>query len=114
MTRQLLSYAGRDQGKLQPVDIAASVKELVPLLTASIPKMVHLTLELQDGIPLVQADPAQLQQVMMNLVINAAESIPEGTPGEVTIRVARHYLEADDYRDAVVPIDTSDLEYVAF
>src|SRR5262249_46112231 len=77
LTRQLLAYAGRDQGKLRPLDVAAAAKELVPLLTASIPKIVKLSLELEDRVPLVQADPAQLQQVMMNLVINAAESVPE-------------------------------------
>src|SRR5262249_34149154 len=70
LTRQLLAYAGRDQGKLQSLDVAAAARELVPLLTASIPKIVKLSLELEGGVLLVEADPAQLQQVMMNLVIN--------------------------------------------
>jgi len=94
--------------------MAAAASELVPLLTASIPKMVKLSLELQDAVPLVRADPAQLQQVMMNLVINAAESIPERTPGEVKVGVGRHRLQPEDYRDAVVPVEADDREYVAF
>jgi PAS domain S-box-containing protein len=114
LTRQLLAYAGKDQGKLQTLDVAAAAKELVPLLTASIPKIVKLSLELEDGVPLVQADPAQLQQVMMNLVINAAESLPERTPGDVKIGVGRRRLQPEDYRDAVVPIEANDREYVAF
>jgi PAS domain S-box-containing protein len=114
LTRQLLAYAGRDQGKLQSLDVAAAAGELVPLLTASIPKMVQLSLELEDGVPLVQADPAQLQQVMMNLVINAAESLPERTPGKVKIGVGRRRLQPEDYRDAVVPIEANDREYVSF
>ena len=114
LTRQLLAYAGRDQGKLQSLDVAAAARELVPLLTVSIPKAVRLSLELEDGLPLVQADPAQLQQVMMNLVINAAESIPERTPGEVKIGVGRRRLQPEDYRDAVVPIGPNDREYVSF
>jgi PAS domain S-box-containing protein len=114
LTRQLLAYAGKDLGKLESLDVAAAARELVPLLTASIPKMVQLSLELADGVPLVQADPAQLQQVMMNLVINAAESIPERTPGEVKIGVGRRRLQPEDYRDAVVPIETDDREYVSF
>jgi CheY-like chemotaxis protein len=76
--------------------------------------MVQLSLELEDNVPLVQADPAQLQQVMMNLVINAGESIPERTPGEVKVAVGRHSLQPEDYRDAVVPIETVDREYVSF
>jgi CheY-like chemotaxis protein len=114
LTRQLLTYAGKDQGRMQSLDVAAAARELLPLLSASIPKMVRLSLELEDGVPLVQADPAQLQQVMMNLVINAAESIPERTPGEVRVRVSRHRLQPEDYREAVVPVETGDPEYVAF
>ena len=114
LTRQLLTYAGKDHGNLQLLDVTAAARELVPLLTASIPKMVKLSLELEDGLPLVQADPAQLQQVMMNLVINAGESVPERTPGEVRVSVGRHRLQPEDYRDAVVPIETGDREYVSF
>jgi PAS domain S-box-containing protein len=114
LTRQLLTYAGKDQGKLKPLDVAAAIKELVPLLSASIPKMVRLSLELENGVPLVEADPGQLQQVMMNLVINAAESIPERTPGEVKVAVGRRRLQPEDYQDAVVPIETGNREYVSF
>jgi PAS domain S-box-containing protein len=114
LTRQLLSYAGKDQGRLQPLDLAAIVRELVPLLTAIIPKMVNLSLELEDGRHLVSADPAQLQQVLMNLVINAAESIPVNATGAVKVTVGRRTLQPEDYRDAVVLIETSDQEYVSF
>jgi CheY-like chemotaxis protein len=114
LTRQLLTYAGKDQGKLQPLDIAASARELVPLLTASIPKLVQLSLDLEENVPLVEADPAQMLQVMMNLVINAAESIPERTSGQVKVSVGRHHLQPEDDRDAVVPIETRNREYVAF
>jgi PAS domain S-box-containing protein len=113
ITRQMLAYAGRDQGRLQLVDLAALARELAPLLTASIPKMVQLSLELESGVSLVQADPAQLQQVMMNIVINAAESIPERTPGAVTVGVGRRRLQLEDYRDAVMPIERNDREFIA-
>jgi two-component system, cell cycle sensor histidine kinase and response regulator CckA len=62
---------------------------------------------------LVEADAAQLQHVMMNVVINAAESIPAHTPGEVKVAVGCRALQPEDYRDAVVPIETSDREYVS-
>jgi CheY-like chemotaxis protein len=114
LTRQLLTYAGKDQGKLQPLDLAAIVRELTPLLSAIVPKMVKLSLELEDGVHRVGADPAQLQHVMMNLVINAAESTPTHTPGEVKIAVGRRVLLPQDYRDAVVPVESSDREYVWF
>jgi PAS domain S-box-containing protein len=114
LTRHLLTYAGKDQGKLQPLDLAAAARELLPLLTASIPKLVQLSWAAEEDTPLVQADPAQLQQVMMNLVINAGESIPERTPGEVNVAVRRHTLQPEDYRDAVVPIEAGGRDYVSF
>jgi PAS domain S-box-containing protein len=114
LTQRLLTYAGKDQAKLQPLEVAAATRELVPLLTASIPKMLQLSLELDDDVAMVQADPAQLQQMMMNLVINAWESIPECTPGEVKVAVGHHSLQPEDSRDAVVPIETGNREYVSF
>jgi PAS domain S-box-containing protein len=114
LTRQMLVYAGKDHGKLQPVDLAAAARELIPLLTASTPKLVRLSLELEDDVPLVDADPAQLHQVMMGLVINAVESIPEHTSGEVTVSVRRCRWQPEDDRDAVVPIENGDRQYVAF
>jgi PAS domain S-box-containing protein len=114
LTRQLLTYAGRDQGKLQPLNMAVAARELLPLLSASIPKTVQISQKLDDGVPVVQANRAQLQQVMMNLVINAAESIPERTPGEIRIEVGRGRLQPEDYRAAVVQIEHDDKEYVFF
>jgi PAS domain S-box-containing protein len=113
LTRQMLTYAGKDQARLQPLDVAATVAEVMPLLNASVPKMVRLSLELEESIPLVEADPAQLQQVMMNLVINAAESIPEHRAGEVKVAVGRHALQPEDSRDAVVPLEAGGTEYVS-
>jgi len=112
LTRQLLAYAGKDHGATESVDLAHFVRELMPLLSSSIPKMVNLTLDL-DAVPPVQGDPAQLQQVLMNLVINAAESIAPGHAGSVKIAVGRRRLTAEDRRGAVIPIESGTEEYVA-
>jgi two-component system CheB/CheR fusion protein len=61
----------------------------------------------------VEADPAQVQQVVMNLVINAAEAIPERAPGAVKIAVTRRALTPEDHRDAVIPIESMAAEWVA-
>jgi len=114
LARQLLIYAGKDQGQLQPVDIGTIAEDLVRLLTGSIPKMVELSLELEESLPLVEANPAHLQQMMMSLVINAVESIPENGLGEVRVAVGRHILQPEDCRDAVVPPDSGCPECVAF
>jgi PAS domain S-box-containing protein len=85
LTRQLLAYAGKGRFVLRMVDISALVREISGLVQSSIPKPVQLRLQLAGDLPAVEADPGQLQQVIMNLVINGAEAIgPEG--GTVLVR----------------------------
>jgi CheY-like chemotaxis protein len=57
---------------------------------------VELKLNLAPGLPPIAADPAQIQQVVMNLVINAAESIGDNQAGEVSIRICLREMSATD------------------
>jgi CheY-like chemotaxis protein len=113
LTRQLLAYAGKAENASSPTDVSAFVRELGALLRTSIPKLVQVAFELDDQLPPVMVDPAQLQQVVMNLVINAAEAIPDGTPGTVTVSTTVRSLQPEDSRTAVIPIDQAAPEYVA-
>jgi PAS domain S-box-containing protein len=110
LTRQLLIYAGKDQGKLQPVDVGAIARDLVRVLATTIPKTVQLSLEVGESVLMVEANPAHLQHMMMNLVINAAEAIPERSAGEVKLAVGCHTLKPEDSRDAVVPLEAGGRE----
>lgn len=84
LTRQMLAYSGRGRFLLEVMDISTQVKQIGELLRASIPRNVDILWNLhKDPIP-VQVDPAQLQQLVMNLVINGAEAI-EDQPGHVTV-----------------------------
>ncbi len=113
LTRQLLAYAGKEQPVTRPIDLSAVVRELVGLLRTSIPRNVYLTLDLDDLLPSVNADPTQLQQVIMNLVINAAEAIPEDMPGKVRISTAARRPNAEDDAHALMPLPGSDKIWVA-
>jgi PAS domain S-box-containing protein len=87
LTRQLLAYAGKGRYVLQIIDTSALVREIAQLVKTSIPKTVQLRLQLAEGLPAIEADPGQLQQVVMNLIINGAEAIgPEG--GTVVVQTA--------------------------
>ena len=77
LTRQMLAYSGRGQFVVRNLDLSTQVEEMLHLLEVSIPKTVALNLELRKGLPPISADASQIQQVIMNLVINAAESIGE-------------------------------------
>jgi PAS domain S-box-containing protein len=85
LTRQLLAYAGKGRFVMRNFSLSALVKEIAGLVQTSIPEGVQLRLQLDDAAPEIFADPGQVQQIVMNLVINAAEAIgPEG--GTVTVR----------------------------
>jgi len=84
LTRQLLAYAGKGRFVMRNVDLAALVKEMAGLVQTSIARNVQVRLQLEE-VPPVFADQGQMQQIVMNLVINAAEAIgPEG--GTVLVR----------------------------
>ena len=85
LARQLLAYAGKAHFAVRPLDLNAIILEMGDLLSVSISKKVALRQDLQAGLPPVEADSAQFQQVVMNLVINASEAIGDQT-GTVTLR----------------------------
>ncbi len=74
LTRELLAYAGKGRFVISLVNLSAIIQEQAELLQAAIPKNVYLEFVLPP-VPPVQADLAQMQQVVANLVINAAEAI---------------------------------------
>ncbi len=75
LTQQMLAYSGRGRFVIQPVDLSAYIRDTITLIEASIPKNVELRLDLARGLPPVEADTAQLQQLVMNLAVNGAEAI---------------------------------------
>jgi PAS domain S-box-containing protein len=100
LTRQLLAYSGKGRRVMQKVDLPAVVRESRDLIEASIPKKVALELHLPEHLPRIEADVNQLQQVLLNLVGNAAEAIGEDT-GSITIRAGQEtphtvFLEVRD------------------
>ncbi len=96
LTRQMLAYSGHGHFVVRPTDLGALVSENLPLLEVALPKGVKLASELDPALPAVNADVGQLQQVLMNLVINAAEAIG-GRPGTVTVKTALRDVAASDH-----------------
>jgi PAS domain S-box-containing protein len=86
LTGQMLAYSGRGTFRVQPILLPALIREMEPLLRASLPKTCTLDLHLGEAVPAIEADATQLRQVVMNLVINAGEAIGDAT-GVVTVRV---------------------------
>jgi PAS domain S-box-containing protein len=93
LIRQMLAYAGKGAFVLEHFDISNQVEEIVPLLRTSIPRTIDLKLKLEGALPRIEADRSQIQQLIMNLAINAAESI-EGA-GTVAITTSARRSEAE-------------------
>jgi PAS domain S-box-containing protein len=114
LVRQLLAYSGQGHMLKAPTSLNRVAKDMLQLMAVSISKKVQLHIELARTLPPVHADEAQLQQVLLNLVTNASESIGEG---EGRIRIATLPVtlqEADLDRDfpaqALAPGDYVQLE----
>ncbi len=84
LTRQMLAYSGKGRFLVQNRDLNQVIREMVHLLEVSISKKVILRLGLTEAPVPIRADAAQIQQVLMNLVTNAADAIGEQ---EGTIRI---------------------------
>jgi PAS domain S-box-containing protein len=87
LTRQLLAYAGKGRFVMRTIDLSELVREISGLVRTSLPKRAQLRLQLAAKLPGIDADPGQIQQIVMNLVINAAEAIVE-PGGTVLVQTA--------------------------
>jgi PAS domain S-box-containing protein len=83
LTQQLLGFARKGKNESAPVDLAAIVEEVIALLQRTIDKNVVMRRTSSPASVVVIGDPGQLQQVVLNLAVNARDAMPDG--GELTI-----------------------------
>ncbi len=95
LTRQLLAYAGKGNFVIEPVNLSAMVREISDLIRSSAPRNVALELDLQLDVPPIEADATQMQQLVMNLILNAAEATSDRS-GEVRISTGVCKIAAGD------------------
>ena len=98
LTKQMLAYSGRGRFFVEPLDLSEQVRQIVVLIGVSIPKNVEVRLALAERLPIIEADASQIQQIVMNLVINAAEAVgPEG--GWVAVSTEALSVDEDTVAD---------------
>ena len=85
LTKQMLAYAGADSIEMEIIELSALMAEVPKLVESLVPPGTQLEYELEQELAQVEASPAQLLQVAMNLVVNAAESFAEA-PGRIMLR----------------------------
>jgi len=94
LTRQLLAFARKGKVRDEPVDVHAMVGEAVRLLSRTLDKRITVVEELRAGKATVRGDAAQLQQVILNLAVNARDAMPQG--GTLTLGSQVQVLSDDD------------------
>lgn len=93
MTNSLLSFSRRQDISLESFDINQYIQELVPLWKRLIPAMIEIEFEPIESEAFILADKVHLEQILMNLVVNARDGITEA---QRTSGLIRLYLELDD------------------
>ena len=95
LAQQILAYSGRGPMARQSVDLAELARDTLELLHASLPPAARLGVDAPGRAPFVEGDATQLRQVLMNLLINAGESLPQDG-GDVRVRLEPLTLPATD------------------
>ncbi len=88
LTQQLLTYSRKQALTRKPLDLNTSVAGIETLLRRALPSSVTLRVELLDSPAWVEADPGGIDQVVMNLGLNARDAMPNG--GELVVSVVRY------------------------
>jgi signal transduction histidine kinase len=111
LARQMLAYSGKGGFLIRPIQLNELFEEMSHLLQVSIPKRIVLRYHLSEHLPPVRVDATQIRQIVMNLVLNAAEAIGErsGVIRLATglVRATRAFLD-----DAAVGQDLAPGDYV--
>lgn len=96
LARRLLAFGRRDPSERVPLDLNEAVERAEALLAPLLGKGVALAARATPGLGPVLVDPSELEQVIVNLVVNARDAIPAG--GRITIETADAFLDAEEAR----------------
>jgi PAS domain S-box-containing protein len=113
LTNQMLAYAGAGPLVSEPVDISSLVAEMSQLLETAVSRETVLESDLAPDLPRVMGDGAQLSQVVMNLITNAAEALEPGT-GQISLRTGQVDLDESTRYQAGSAEEVPEGTYVYF
>jgi two-component system, cell cycle sensor histidine kinase and response regulator CckA len=109
---QMLAYAGKASFVIAPVNLSSLVSETTALLEVSVAKRARLELNLAPDLPAISGDATQLRQIIMNLVINAADATNDQPDGLITVQTSYRELTASFFKNSVNASDHPDGRYV--
>ena len=101
LTRQLLALSRQQILKPAVINLSTVVRGMQSMLRRLIGEHVNLAFRCDDALGHVKADPSQIEQVILNLAVNAQDAMPDG--GTLTIETGRAYLDTGDTAHHMVP-----------
>jgi CheY-like chemotaxis protein len=93
LVKRLMIFSRKIEPKFVNLDLNKHIIQTQKLLTRTIPKMIDIHLDLSDDIEQINADPTQVEQILMNLAVNARDAMPEG--GRLNIATKTAILDED-------------------
>jgi two-component system, cell cycle sensor histidine kinase and response regulator CckA len=103
LTRQLLAFSRRQVIQLRPLDVNAVVLGVEPMLRRLLREDIALLLELQPELPPIHADQSLIERVLLNLVVNARDAMPQGGTIAIQTRALR-LIEAGGAANVIGPL----------
>jgi PAS domain S-box-containing protein len=100
MVKQILAFSRQNKQERKPIQVAHIVKEAIKMLRASLPTTISIQQQIEKDAGVIEADPTQIHQVLMNLCTNAAHAINE-KDGVLEIRLGN--VELDQRAAADIP-----------
>ena len=91
LVHRILTFSCNNEAKLEPLDINSQILRINDLLQRTIPKMIKIHLDLDKDVPPVKADVTQIEQIILNLAVNAQHSMKSG--GVLTIKTGCEFLD---------------------
>lgn len=99
LTQQMLAYSGKGKFVVEPVNLQSLIADMGRLLQVSIPRSCGLHYHFAPTLPAIKADATQIRQVVLNLIINAAEAIGTEKSGIISVTTASIDCDEDYLRD---------------
>jgi signal transduction histidine kinase len=93
LVRQILDFSHKSIRRPKQLDLGPFIKEIVKFLEQTLPETIQLSLEIEPGDYLIEADPIQIQQMLTNLVLNAKDAMPVG--GELRVILSRVEMQGE-------------------
>lgn len=111
LTKQMLAYSGKGMFVVESINLSELIRGIMELLKASISKKIELKYNLAADLPNIEADAAQMRQLIVSLVVNASEAIEDDT-GEISVVTGHMKCRREYLNDAAVGSELPEGTYV--